>query len=106
MRVTKLVQLIECLLDLSIYPGFLAVSSFGGTNIDNIGKSSVGGNLETVGSDSFAERAGHPEIVERNNGPCLRFDPEGVRIITSVGHRKYARCIGFQQQVEVNGHEG
>ena len=105
MRMAKLVELVERLLDLGIDPGFLAIRCFGGTNCYHIGKGAVGGHPETVGSDGFAERTRHPEIVERNNRPGLGFDPEGIRIITRVRHRENARSIGFQQQVEINGHD-
>lgn len=105
MRMAQLVQLVERFLDLGIYPGFLAIGCFARTNPDHIGKGAVGRNPEPVRSDGFAERARHPEIVERDDRPGLGFNPEGFRIIAGVRHRKYARSIGFYQEIEINGHE-
>lgn len=55
MRITELVELVERLFDLGIYPGFLAILRFGGANGDHVGKGAVGGYPETVGFDGFAE---------------------------------------------------
>lgn len=104
MRIAKLVQLVECLFDFGIYPGFLAILCLGRANINHISEGGVGGDPKTVGPYGFAERARQLEIVERNDRPRFGFDPESIRIITCVRHREYARCISFQQQVEINGH--
>ncbi len=105
MRTAQLMQLVERLLDFVIYPGVPAIPGFCGTNCDDIGKGRVGGHPKTVGSYGFAERARHPEIVEWDNRAGLWFNPEGFRIIPSVGHREDARRIGFYQKVEINSHE-
>ncbi len=105
MRKTQLVQTFERFLDIGIYPGFPAICGFLGTDRDHIGESDIGRDSKTVGPDGFAEGARHPKVIEWNNRPGFRFNPESLRIITSVRHREYARCIGFQQQVEINGHE-
>lgn len=105
MRMAQLVQLVERLFYFGIDPGVPAVPCLCGTNRNNIGKGLVGGHPKTVGSYGFAERARHPEIVERDNRTGLGFDPERFRIIAGVGHRKYARAIGFHQQVKINSHE-
>ncbi len=105
MRMAELVQLVECFLDLGIDPGIPAITGFRGTNRDDLGKGRVCRHPKSVGSDGFAERARHPEIVERDNRAGLWLDPEGFRIVPGVRHRKDSRRIGFYQKVEINGHE-
>jgi len=104
MRMAQLVQLVERLLDFGIYPGIPAIPGFCRTNRDDIGKGSVDGHPKTVGPYGFAERARHPEMVERNNRARLWFNPEGFRIISRVSHREDARRISFYQKVEINSH--
>ena len=105
MRKAQPVQAVKCFLDFGIYPRFLAIRCFRGTNCDHVGKGRIGADPETVGPDGFAEGARHLEIIERYDRPRFRFHPESVRIITRIRHREYARSISFQQQVEINGHE-
>jgi len=104
MRMAQLMQLVERLFYFGIDPGFAAVPRLLGANGDDIGKGRVGGHPETVGPDGLAERARHPEIVERDDRARLWFDPEGFRIVTGIGHREDSRRIGFYQKVEINGH--
>lgn len=105
MRIAKLVQLVERLFNLCINPGFLAIGCFCRANPDHIGKGGVGRNPEPVRSDGFAQRARHPEIVERDDRAGLGFHPEGFRIIPGIRHREDARSISFNQEIEINGHE-
>lgn len=105
MGITQLVQLVERLLDFRIDPRRLAIPGLLGANRDHIGKGRVGGHPEAVGSYGFAQRTRHPELVERDDRPVLGFHPEGFRIIPGVGHRENSRRIGFDQKIEINGHE-
>ena len=98
------VQLVERVLDFGIDPGFPPVPGLLGAYCDDIGKRRVGGHQETVGPDGFAQRARQPEIVERDDGPRLGLDPEGFRIVPGIGHREDSRRIGFDKEIEINGH--
>tara|TARA_R110000850_G_scaffold58793_6_gene136286 strand:- start:1120 stop:1437 length:318 start_codon:yes stop_codon:yes gene_type:complete len=104
-RVAQFVQLVERLFDFGIDPRFPAVARLLGADRDDFGKRAVRGHPEPVGPYRLAERPRHPEIVERNDRPGLGLDPEGFRVIPGIGHGKYARGIGFYQQIEINSHE-
>ena len=95
MRMTKLVQIVERVLDFSIDPGFPSIRGLFGTNCNDVGKGGIDSDPETVGPDSLAKRTGHPEIIERKNSAGLRFHPEGIRVIACVCHGEYTRRIGL-----------
>ena len=45
------------------------------------------------------------ELIERQNRPLLRLDPEGLLVFPRVGHGKDAVGISVQEQVDVDRHD-
>ncbi len=95
MGMAELVQPVKRLFDGGVYPRLFAFPFFLRTDSNHFGEGEIGRNPETVSADGFAQRTRHPEIIERNNRPHFWFNPENVRIITGIGHRKYSRRISF-----------
>jgi hypothetical protein len=81
-----------------------AIDAFG-AQADDPGKIAVDADDETVLPDRLRQRFGNMELIERQNRPLLRLDPEGLLVFPRVGHGKDAVGISVQEQVDVDRHD-
>ena len=56
--------------------------------------------------DRLDEASGDVERIERDDAARLRTHPEDLRVGRAFGHGKYARGVGFQQEVRRNAVAG
>ena len=101
---TQLVHRDECLLNLVIDPGFLAIVGDFRTFGDNMFKRCITCDLKTIGAQNFAKRTRHAEFLKRHDRSAPWFHPEYFWIFPVICHRKNTRRISFHQQIEINGH--
>jgi phosphoribosylaminoimidazole-succinocarboxamide synthase len=98
------VQLAESILDVWIDPRIAPIFACLGAGSDNLREGSIGSHRESPLPYRLGQRFGQSEPVERQNCPVFRFDPEGVRIVSRIGHRENAVGISAHKQVEVDSH--
>src|SRR6185503_18982816 len=83
--------------ELGVDPGLLAI----GAGVDHRLEVAVVGNVKSAGAERPAERVRQMEMVEWQDRPVTRLDPEQLIGIAAVGHREDPRGITLQQQARV-----
>jgi hypothetical protein len=83
-------------------PGLLPVHAGGGAASDNPVEILVDPYLELVRADRAGQALGDVKIVERNDPPFTRLDPEERGVVRVFRHGKDASRISFQQDVGGN----
>src|SRR5437660_10750258 len=97
MGVARAVERKHRSLELGVDPGLLAVGAAG----DHAGEIAVAGDGELARADGAIERTRNVELVERDDRPVPRLDPEQLIRLAAVGHREDARLIALEPQALV-----
>ncbi len=87
-------------------PAFGMAGARRGAGGHYLGEGRVAGDAELVLRQHLGERARAVEMVERQDRPLLRLDPEDIGIIARIRHREYPAAIGGQQQFGRNDRWG
>jgi hypothetical protein len=85
-----------CLENRPVDPGFVAILRGLGAESHDVIEGPVRRHLEAAVADDLAQRVRHMKGVEWNDRPATRLNPEDVRIICRVRHRKDPDGIGTQ----------
>ena len=70
---------------------------------NDLGKCCICSYLKPILPNCFGKRFWHTEAIKRHDCAKLGFDPECIRIVPGVRHRKYAIGIGLKQQIQIDG---
>ena len=83
--------------DLGVDPGLLAIRA----GQDHAVEVTVEGDGEAPGSKRSTKRTRNMELVERDDRPRPRLDPEEIRSFTAVRHRENAGGISLEEKARV-----
>ena len=106
MRIAQLVQGNVAARNPAADPGFVGVAPGLRAGFDHRRESLVAGNLKGAAAQHFGQRMRAMEAVQRQHRTAARLDPEDLRIVARVGHRKDSTAIGEQQQLRINQRRG
>ncbi len=106
MRVTLLVQRDVAARNPAADPGFVSITSRLCTGFDYCGEGLIAGHLKGAAAQHFGQRMRTMKLVQRQHCTAPRLDPEDLRILACVGHRKDAAAISQQQQSRIDRRRG
>ncbi len=69
-----------------------------GAGANHLREGGVARHPEAILPHHLGQAAAEAELVERDDRPLTRFDPEDLVIVARIGHREHAAAIGHQQQ--------
>src|SRR4029079_18564795 len=97
MSVAGCVKRKHCAFDFGINPRLLTI----GAGQDHVMKGLIQRDGETAGPQRALERPRKMELIERDDCSRSRLDPEKIRRVTAVRHRKDSRGITLEEQTRV-----
>jgi hypothetical protein len=86
-----------CTLDIRVDPSFVPVR----TCQQDLLEGGVPGDRKTPRTDPLGKRMRQVELIERNDRPASRFDPENIARMAAVGHWEDAGGIASQQHPRI-----
>jgi hypothetical protein len=102
MCVASALEFTKCVLDVGVYPGIAPVIARFRAGCDNTGKRLVCCHHKPFLPDGLRQRFRQDEPLQRQYRPLFGLDPECIRVIARIGHRKNAIGISAHQQIQIN----
>jgi hypothetical protein len=102
MGLPQFVQRLIALRDAGADPGLIAIAARTGAGFDHGSKGKVAGNFEGPAAQHLGKGVRAVEMIQRQDRPSPRLDPEDIRIVARVSHRENPAAIGEQQQLRID----